>query len=226
MDHKQIPESWPRRRVSVFREVGLYEGEDALSTSPPWSHSSSWRESSSRNRSPLQEAICEEEDTENETQQPRSDKSEKEDRLEPSESRKKHDLDSSKKGLITQSTPSTSQTMATSQSRSPILRTAILVALFMTLISYCTMPAKASYVVMAANAEPIPPTLSKRTSMERLWKREDSPTDVCKRWGGQSAIVNGTMYLYAGRATSDPDQTSNTWSKSRLQMFGCALEIS
>lgn len=43
-------------------------------------------------------------------------------------------------------------------------------------------------------------------------KREDTPTDVCKRWSGQSAVVNGTLYYYGGRATSSADQTTNEWS--------------
>ena len=43
-------------------------------------------------------------------------------------------------------------------------------------------------------------------------KRDDSPTVVCKRWSQQSAVVNGTLYLYGGRAITSSDQTSNTWS--------------
>lgn len=43
-------------------------------------------------------------------------------------------------------------------------------------------------------------------------KREDSPTDVCKRWAGQSAVVNGTLYYYGGRSTTSTDQTTNEWS--------------
>jgi hypothetical protein len=43
-------------------------------------------------------------------------------------------------------------------------------------------------------------------------KRDGSPTDICKRWSQQSAVVNGTMYLYGGRLTTDAHQTSDTWS--------------
>jgi hypothetical protein len=45
-----------------------------------------------------------------------------------------------------------------------------------------------------------------------LQKRDNSPTNVCKRWSQQSAVVNGTLYLYGGRATLSSDQTSNEWS--------------
>jgi hypothetical protein len=45
-----------------------------------------------------------------------------------------------------------------------------------------------------------------------LRKRANSPTDVCKRWSQQSAIINGTLYLYGGRATTSSSQSSNEWS--------------
>lgn len=51
-----------------------------------------------------------------------------------------------------------------------------------------------------------------------LAERADSQTDVCKRWSGQSAIVNGTLYMYGFRTTTDAQQKSGTWSKlSTLQ---------
>ncbi|KAL6721324.1 hypothetical protein ACLMJK_000427 [Lecanora helva] len=46
--------------------------------------------------------------------------------------------------------------------------------------------------------------------------RDDSPTDVCNRWSQQSALVNGTIYLYGGRATTDPSQTTNEWNNDFL----------
>lgn len=45
-----------------------------------------------------------------------------------------------------------------------------------------------------------------------LVRRGDSPTDACKRWGGQSTIVNGTLYMYGFRRTTDAQQSSGTWS--------------
>jgi len=47
----------------------------------------------------------------------------------------------------------------------------------------------------------------------RLDKRANSPTDICKRWAMQSAVVNGTFYIYGGEATTSSSQTDNTWSK-------------
>lgn len=48
-----------------------------------------------------------------------------------------------------------------------------------------------------------------------LVDRADSPTDVCKRWSGQSAIVNGTLYMYGFRTTTDAQQKTDTWSTLR-----------
>jgi hypothetical protein len=48
-----------------------------------------------------------------------------------------------------------------------------------------------------------------------LVRREDSPTDACRRWSGQSAIVNGTLYMYGFRRTTDGQQTQDTWSTSQ-----------
>lgn len=44
-------------------------------------------------------------------------------------------------------------------------------------------------------------------------KRADSPTDICTRWAQQSAIINNTLYIYGGQATTDAGQASNTWSE-------------
>jgi hypothetical protein len=44
-------------------------------------------------------------------------------------------------------------------------------------------------------------------------KRDTTPTDACKRWAGQSTIVNGTLYMYGFRKNSSPKDDQNTWSK-------------
>ncbi|KAL8763066.1 MAG: hypothetical protein Q9184_001026 [Pyrenodesmia sp. 2 TL-2023] len=47
-------------------------------------------------------------------------------------------------------------------------------------------------------------------------KRADTDTDVCNRWAGQSALVNGTIYLYGGHSTQEPGQKENTWTNDFL----------
>lgn len=51
-----------------------------------------------------------------------------------------------------------------------------------------------------------------------ITKRDNSPTDVCSRWSHQSAIVNGTIYVYGGRATNSSGQKSDTWTKDFLSI--------
>lgn len=45
-----------------------------------------------------------------------------------------------------------------------------------------------------------------------LVERADAQTEVCKRWSGQSTIVNGTLYMYGFRTTTDAQQKTDTWS--------------
>lgn len=49
-------------------------------------------------------------------------------------------------------------------------------------------------------------------------KRADSPTEVCTRWAAQTALLNGTLYMYGGRAKSEGDQTQNTWNNYFLTL--------
>ncbi|GAB1726830.1 hypothetical protein NU195Hw_g6954t1 [Hortaea werneckii] len=77
--------------------------------------------------------------------------------------------------------------------------------------------ALAVMLVQPVNANPMPNALETKTSPD-LAKRSDSPTDVCFRWAQQSAIVNGTLYLYGGEATTQASQTSNTWNNDFLTL--------
>jgi hypothetical protein len=47
-------------------------------------------------------------------------------------------------------------------------------------------------------------------------KRDDSPVDACKRWAGQSTVVNGTLYMYGFRQNESPKDDQNTWSKTQI----------
>lgn len=74
--------------------------------------------------------------------------------------------------------------------------------------------ATAGLGAMAAQAHAIP-----MVDMEnRNVKRENSPTDVCSRWSHQSAVVNGTLYLYGGRSTQAAGQNENTWNNDFLSL--------
>lgn len=48
--------------------------------------------------------------------------------------------------------------------------------------------------------------------------RANTDTDVCNRWSHQSALINGTVYIYGGRATTKATQTQNQWNNDFLTM--------
>jgi hypothetical protein len=59
-----------------------------------------------------------------------------------------------------------------------------------------------------------PPMAADAAAVQFSSKRQnsDDPTDYCKKWGHQSALVNGTLYLYGGRKAMTASQRSDTWS--------------
>ena len=69
---------------------------------------------------------------------------------------------------------------------------------------------------MSPLAQASPVTPRGRTLETLPERRQSASTDVCKRWSGQSAVVNGTVYYYGGRATTSADQTTDQWSKQQL----------
>lgn len=51
---------------------------------------------------------------------------------------------------------------------------------------------------------------------ELVTRQATTNTDVCNRWSQQSALVNGTIYLYGGHTTTTADQMSGTWNNDFL----------
>ena len=47
-----------------------------------------------------------------------------------------------------------------------------------------------------------------------LVERANSPTDICTRWSHQSAVVNGTLYIYGGRVKQVYNQVNDTWNNN------------
>ncbi|KAI9787053.1 MAG: hypothetical protein M1816_007724 [Peltula sp. TS41687] len=52
----------------------------------------------------------------------------------------------------------------------------------------------------------------------RLEARDDSPTAACIRFSHQSAVVNGTLYIYGGQAKTSQDQKSDTWNNNFMSL--------
>ncbi|RPA81604.1 hypothetical protein BJ508DRAFT_414672 [Ascobolus immersus RN42] len=53
---------------------------------------------------------------------------------------------------------------------------------------------------------------------EYEWGGEGDGTDVCKRWSHQSALVNGTLYVFGGQATTSAGQESHNWNRNFIQL--------
>ena len=73
----------------------------------------------------------------------------------------------------------------------------------------------ASPAILGAEAAPTTPTSAshKKPESAQLSPRQENAADICLRWSHQSAVINGTLYMYGGRAKTDSNQASNTWSE-------------
>ncbi|KAG8529415.1 uncharacterized protein KY384_006052 [Bacidia gigantensis] len=109
------------------------------------------------------------------------------------------------------STDRSRSTMFYLPSRLMMLACALLVTLSLTFET--PFLAKAGPSVIGARAGVLRTSNLQRKSWEdgQLVARADTDTDICSRWSQQSAIINGTIYIYGGRATTQQGQTDNTW---------------
>ncbi|KAM0807233.1 hypothetical protein AB5N19_07572 [Seiridium cardinale] len=88
---------------------------------------------------------------------------------------------------------------------------ALLIAIVLPAISYNNGRKKVD--ISGADAGVI-----KRAPEVILEDRADSPTDVCLRWAQQSAMLNGTLYIYGGEAKSTGSQDTDTWNTNLLTL--------
>ncbi|KAI1970663.1 hypothetical protein LOZ53_005969 [Ophidiomyces ophidiicola] len=59
---------------------------------------------------------------------------------------------------------------------------------------------------------------SKKRDGSTLLKRQPSTTEICRRWALQTAVVNGTLYIYGGRIFKEFSQSFYTWSNDFLSL--------
>jgi hypothetical protein len=64
---------------------------------------------------------------------------------------------------------------------------------------------------------------ARQTIDAQVIRRDDTNPQVCKRWSHQAAVVNGTLYVYGGRASTSDQQTSDTWSMSLIASSRSAI---
>lgn len=94
----------------------------------------------------------------------------------------------------------------------PLRRTLVLAYSFLLLLSLLSDPIFNSFGVHAGVVQQRSiPSRSSRNDFT-LVARDDTDTNVCTRWSQQSALVNGTIYVYGGHATTQQGQTDNTWT--------------
>lgn len=60
--------------------------------------------------------------------------------------------------------------------------------------------------------------VDRQRRVSSIRRRDDSPTDVCSRWSHQSALINGTIYLYGGHTSQEAGQDQNTWVNDFLSI--------
>ncbi|KAL1310910.1 hypothetical protein AAFC00_001137 [Neodothiora populina] len=97
---------------------------------------------------------------------------------------------------------------------------ALLAAVGIPLLHGTSWPGKASAPAIGAEGGVMRRTPGPFIDSENkvLVRQSDSPTDICTRWAQQSAVVNGTLYLYGGEATTSTSQTENTWNNNFIAM--------
>ncbi|KAL9109693.1 MAG: hypothetical protein Q9227_005731 [Pyrenula ochraceoflavens] len=71
---------------------------------------------------------------------------------------------------------------------------------------------------IGATAGPIEPIALKQNIARASLEPRQDPTQYCKRWSQQTALVNGTVYIYGGRMITDQSQTTNTWNNDFLTL--------
>ena len=89
----------------------------------------------------------------------------------------------------------------------------ILLAAVIPLVKFASFVGRSHLPPLTATGRPISGR-DKDNTNGHFARRQNSPSNVCKRWSQQSALVNGTLYLYGGRATTSSDQTSKTWNNN------------
>ncbi|KAI2620667.1 hypothetical protein GGS26DRAFT_601619 [Hypomontagnella submonticulosa] len=184
-----------RGRQSIFKEVGLTEEEeqerqDMASDKYEEGTASEKMESASETTSPVERKAPESENT-----------------------------SKAKPGWLSRLAPTRRPRIKTASSAPPpttaglhrLSMIALLIAIVLPTISYNNGRKKVE--ISGADAGVIPPA-----SNPTIETRDNSPTDVCTRWAGQSALINGTVYFYGGRSKTQGDQLSNTWNNDFITL--------
>ena len=99
---------------------------------------------------------------------------------------------------------------------------ALLIAILLPLLHHSPLFANAGFPFIGVEGSVIKAQNNYPGGSDALYtsavKRDNSPTDPCTRFSHQTAIVNGTIYIYGGQATQNAGQTSNNWNNDFLTL--------
>ncbi|MCJ1254015.1 hypothetical protein MMC24_001829 [Lignoscripta atroalba] len=105
-------------------------------------------------------------------------------------------------------------------SMSRLFAFAFVIAFLVPLMQSSPLGGNAGYNTIDATAGLIPRSSEReREGVDaEIVKRQDSSTNYCTRWSHQTAIVNGTLYIYGGRSSQSSGQETDTWNNDLLAL--------
>ena len=104
-------------------------------------------------------------------------------------------------------------------SSSRLMLLSLLLLVVIPLLHETTMLTRAGPSILGASAGVVKRSILQRKALvdgNLVVPRANTDPGVCNRWSQQSALVNGTIYLYGGRASTEASQTSNEWNNDFL----------
>jgi hypothetical protein len=105
-----------------------------------------------------------------------------------------------------------------SRNSSLMFRLATVALIVASLIPFLRLGSTSAVPLQGVEGGPVPRHAGRDDGGVILSRQDDTSTDVCFRWAQQSALVNGTLYLYGGQASTEQGQDQNTWNNNFLTL--------
>ena len=99
-----------------------------------------------------------------------------------------------------------------------MFRLATVALVVASLIPFLRLGSTSAVPLQGVEGGPVPRHAGRDHGSVILSRQDDTSTDVCFRWAQQSALVNGTLYLYGGQASTEQGQDQNTWNNNFLTL--------
>jgi hypothetical protein len=105
-----------------------------------------------------------------------------------------------------------------SRNSSLMFRLATVALVVASLLPFLRLGSTSAIPLQGVEGGPVPRHAGPDDGSVILSRQDDTSTDVCFRWAQQSAMVNGTLYLYGGQASTEQGQDQNTWNNDFLTL--------